>query len=585
MVYRAPARGQTGAALVFRAGQADETLPRRGLTHLVEHLALPPVDPWSGIGGRVDLLTTSLFFQGEEAHVRSLLHDAAEAIGEPPLDRLDVERRVLAVEGSGGGPDSVLLDLWYGAQGPGLAAYEELGLRGVGTEQLTAHARRWFCRGNAALVLVGDFGEDTADLRLPEGPRRPPAPAVARDFATLPAEVPHPGSPLALGAPLPEATAASLLAMLLERRVWAALRHERGLAYDIDCRLLPVGPGERMLVLSTDVPEREASPAARALVEQVQRLGEGDFTDAELEGVRRDGEDAARAAPPLAPLSKAAASELVRGAPKPPQVTMEEWAAVTREDVTEVAGALAGRMLLACPQGATSGLLPAIDLFAAPPVQGRRFATRTVSRHTIAFDVIAGDEGVSMAMGDGAHSTVRYDSCVAAVRGPGGGLSLVDASGDAVRIDPGDLRDGAQAVAAAEARLDPGLIVPADERLTRVEHSPGRRLRPIMVGEAAELVAERLGADEELRLTAEATQGVRGGVLAVTDRRVLFVAKLLSEHVEDIPLGSIAKLRRKPNPLWPALVVEHAAGKAKFTFTTIGRLNEAADAIAAARAG
>ncbi len=36
----APADGPLTAGLVFRVGCADEPLSRRGLTHLVEHLAL-----------------------------------------------------------------------------------------------------------------------------------------------------------------------------------------------------------------------------------------------------------------------------------------------------------------------------------------------------------------------------------------------------------------------------------------------------------------------------------------------------------------------------------------------------------------
>ena len=34
--------GPFRAVLVFRVGQADETLPTRGICHLVEHLAIEP---------------------------------------------------------------------------------------------------------------------------------------------------------------------------------------------------------------------------------------------------------------------------------------------------------------------------------------------------------------------------------------------------------------------------------------------------------------------------------------------------------------------------------------------------------------
>ena len=39
-VLHAPRPGPVAAGLVFRVGQADETLPQHGITHMVEHLAL-----------------------------------------------------------------------------------------------------------------------------------------------------------------------------------------------------------------------------------------------------------------------------------------------------------------------------------------------------------------------------------------------------------------------------------------------------------------------------------------------------------------------------------------------------------------
>ena len=50
------------AALLFRAGSADETLRLGGVSHLVEHLALP-VGPIAGadFNGSVVMLTTSMW--------------------------------------------------------------------------------------------------------------------------------------------------------------------------------------------------------------------------------------------------------------------------------------------------------------------------------------------------------------------------------------------------------------------------------------------------------------------------------------------------------------------------------------------
>lgn len=48
------------AGLVFRVGMADEQLARRGITHLIEHLALYPLGPSARMhyNGQVDAVTT-----------------------------------------------------------------------------------------------------------------------------------------------------------------------------------------------------------------------------------------------------------------------------------------------------------------------------------------------------------------------------------------------------------------------------------------------------------------------------------------------------------------------------------------------
>jgi zinc protease len=142
------------AGLVFRVGQADETLARRGVTHLLGHLAIYSV-------GMVDYhhymqtgpLITKFHTQGSESDVVTFLHAVCEALYELPLNRLDSERKIVKTEDAStpSSVDEYLAGLRYGARGHGLAAYPELGVHSIAPDELTAWAARYFTRGNAAL--------------------------------------------------------------------------------------------------------------------------------------------------------------------------------------------------------------------------------------------------------------------------------------------------------------------------------------------------------------------------------------------------------------------------------------------------
>ena len=88
------------AGLVFRVGRADERAPRGGITHLVEHLALP-AGRRQGVefNGSVSSSTTSFWAAGERDAARDLLRDTTRSVRELPA-RLETERAILLTEAS-----------------------------------------------------------------------------------------------------------------------------------------------------------------------------------------------------------------------------------------------------------------------------------------------------------------------------------------------------------------------------------------------------------------------------------------------------------------------------------------------------
>jgi hypothetical protein len=278
---------------------------------------------------------------------------------------------------------------------------------------------------------------------------------------------------------------------------------------------------------------------------------------------------------------------LVTGEPLAPSAAVARLGAATADEVRTAARGLAGRMLAVVPPGSAAGTLPPAERRVAAPAQGAVHPRRTVPRHLDApVSVTVGRDRVTATDAAGA-ATVAYAECVAGIRGLDGALTLIGADGTEVRIDPADVRDGAGAVARVQAALDPAVLVPLGEAEAHLAQVTAGRLRPLVVGEAPELLAPLLSTGERVRLAVEGSAGMRSGVLALTDRRLLFVAKLLSEHVEAVPLTAITAMKLARNPLWPAVTVSHDGASRRYTFMTVPRAREFAvalrEAVAAAR--
>ena len=188
--YVADLPGPTRAALVFRVGQGDESLPHRGLTHLVEHLALGHFGRADGVGGAVDVLFTFAIVEGSASEVAERLHEIASRFTDPPTDRISTERRILYAEEGDKAPHpaSELLALFYGPRGPGLAAFKQFGLRHASAEAACAHAAQWFTRENAALALTSPL-PDLEPLPLRPGVKREATETPPLPPSPLPAEI------------------------------------------------------------------------------------------------------------------------------------------------------------------------------------------------------------------------------------------------------------------------------------------------------------------------------------------------------------------------------------------------------------
>jgi hypothetical protein len=177
---------------------------------------------------------------------------------------------------------------------------------------------------------------------------------------------------------------------------------------------------------------------------------------------------------------------------------------------------------------------------------------------------------------------VRYAACVAAQRWQDGTRVLRGRDGTCVVIEPSLWRGGRAAVEQIDERLPPDLVVPMERELEArigvVERALGGKVkRGWLTSEELDLLPHVLEQGESVVTGSRASKGWRLGVLAVTDRRVLFL--YCSAVVVDLPLGeidaveSVARRRRCGDRLIVSTSTE------RYVFSDVAHVDDVAAAV------
>jgi hypothetical protein len=266
-------RPVSAAHLIFRQGIADEPLHETGWLHLLEHLALLDRETLARpVHGEVSMLLTRFATFGTADELGANLGRLCRWIAEPDFRLLARERGVLQARAhQGHDPLNRSLTWRYGATGPGVASYAEVGALHATPELLAARAWEVFNAANAVLVLDGPPPPELK-LPLPAGEYHPPAaaepvrrrlPAAYRDEAGL-----------TLSGVVSRTHEATFLPGVLERAIHDGLRERLGGVYapwaamtEVDDRSLVVGAG------SDVVPEILGSVASSG-IDVIRRLAE-----------------------------------------------------------------------------------------------------------------------------------------------------------------------------------------------------------------------------------------------------------------------------------------------------------------------
>jgi predicted Zn-dependent peptidase len=273
--------------LVFRVGHADETLATAGVTHLVEHLAMPELPVRLECNAFVTNLSTCFWARGEMPLLVSFVAGVVDRLDDLPVERLEVERRILLAEA---GQRAMPGEHWvagrrFGAVGHGLSAFPELGLRRLTADMAREWARERFTVENAALWARGPLAD--LALSLPHGRRHRIPDVRSVPGVETPVYVGWDASSVYVSLLVPHGPESALVARVLNERLLRRLRHELGLVYSAGSELGSVDGTTWSLGLYADCPVEEAAKVRDGMVAVVDELVAGALTDDELEADER----------------------------------------------------------------------------------------------------------------------------------------------------------------------------------------------------------------------------------------------------------------------------------------------------------
>jgi hypothetical protein len=341
-------------------------------------------------------------------------------------------------------------------------------------------------------------------------------------------------------------------ALAVASRVVADRLHDLGYSADPWQYPLTRDLAHRYLVVDCD--DQDSDEVLADVLRVFDSVAEQGATPSELADARADTLRALaddEAAPGM--LEQMAVDELL-GAPR--RWKEDLAAAAESPSYAEVAAALRSALATqivrapACTSKPADRGLADFPWFSRERIAGRELRAARGQRRRGEADarLVVSQEGVSHVSDDDSHAnTVRFADVAAALQEPGGALTLIGRDGAIVQLDPAYFKGAADLVADLEQRLPREFVVPPRDA-SPIELVARRTLEPRWsLDPHLRLLREQLGQEEELLTMCEAVLGVKYGVLALTDKRAVWVSQdqrapavreLPYDHVLDVKLAA-----------------------------------------------
>jgi zinc protease len=454
--------------LIFRVGSADESLPTRGICHLVEHLALSPFHASDAFhdhfNGRVEPRLTRFWAHGTPEELCEFLARLTTGLAALPAGRLADEKRVLRTEAENKGWGSIksLASYRWGPHGQGLVDYEEFGLRWLSADAVQIWANDWFNSGNAAIWFSGPLPEGLR-LHLMLGQRRVQEPTPTLAMAT-PAIYQVGSKWVALSMLGNRGYALNAAGAILDRRVRLQVRHEQSLSYDVRVNYLPVDREHVEVSAFADALAPNAAAAARSLIEAVVSLSRTGPTPDEIALVA---DDAKRVLDDpesvIADLERSANGEL-EGRPIPLLAEAQaRIAALTSEEVADSVRTAYPSALMAIPEDvpmAFEGFTP-VPWSSGQRMSGRRVMPMPGTKHADEIDF--SDEGISLTSPGRGTIGMQWSEIGAGLWWADGRRQLIGPDGAGFRVVPDRWRDVGPLLEAIQTHVPPDRWIPMDD--------------------------------------------------------------------------------------------------------------------------
>ena len=441
--------GPFRAALVFRAGMADETLPTRGICHLVEHLAIEPQKRLFSFNGWCGIDSTGFWAEGDRDEVQDYLQGVAQRLRALPRDRMVAERQILTTESNqrGGSIVTSLLSCRWGARTYGAASYDEFGLFRVGEDEAQAWADRYFVAENAVLLMTGEPSEGFS-VELAHGERCTLPTAKRITGLHLPTGLRAGQGAVGVGMEVERSRGTGLALGVLASAATSRLRHELGVTYHVGADYQLAGTDTAHLTIAADCLDTNAAQVANTLLAVIDNIASNGPEEADLAHERERFQRSIRS--PADTLEWFATGDLIGVTREHLLEQVGSAAEVSAEEVAAVVKWGADRMIMIVPTHVT---LPNRFLrfphFSERTVTGRRLRVKGLAGWLSArrAGMIIGEEGLSAIYSDDSVTTIEWGDCEAVLHWSRGDVVVFGRDGDrvAVLVDAFG-RNGTQAV-------------------------------------------------------------------------------------------------------------------------------------------